>query len=522
MLQKGDSIGVFQVESRAQMNMLPRLKPREFYDLVVQVAIVRPGPIQGDMVHPYLRRRTGLEAAEFPAPHPDHGPADELRQLLGRTYGVPLFQEQAMKLAIVAARFTPVEANQLRRSMATFRHVGGMSHFKEKMIGGMTRRGYEPDFAERCYRQIEGFGSYGFPESHALAFARLVYVSAYLKCRHPAAFCAALLNSQPMGFYAPAQIVRCAREHGVAVRAVDVRHSGWDCRLEDGAVRLGFRQVDGFREEWAEVLPGTGKGIARSAGEELHALARSLPVRALRLLADADAFRSLGLDRRQALWEVRRLAGATLPLFAAAEARELGEEADARLPVMPRAEHVAADYQTTRLSLKDHPMTFLRPLFAGEGVRSARELAALPDGRRAKAAGVVLVRQRPGEGKAIFVTLEDETGVVNVLLWARDFERYRAQVMAARLMEVWGVVQKSPEGVVHLMTAHVADRTAELSRLSEDHAATLELSRADEFARPHYGQQGAGNRRGPSQSPAARGIRHPRDVRILPASRDFH
>ena len=515
MLQKGDSIGVFQVESRAQMNMLPRLRPKEFYDLVVQVAIVRPGPIQGDMVHPYLRRRTGLEEAEFPSPHPDHGPPDELRQLLGRTFGVPLFQEQAMKLAIVAAKFTSVEANQLRRAMATFRHVGGMHNFKEKLVGGMTRRGYEQDFAERCYRQIEGFGSYGFPESHALAFARLVYVSAYLKHRHPAAFCAALLNSQPMGFYAPAQIVRCAREHGVDVRPVDVSHSHWDCRLEDGAVRLGFRQIDGFREDWAKALPRTGP-------KEVQALARSVPVRALRLLADADAFRSLGLDRRQALWEVRRLAGSTLPLFAAAETRELGEEADARLPAMPRSEHVAADYQTTRLSLKDHPMTFLRSLFADEGVRSARELATLADGRRARAAGVVLVRQRPGEGKAIFVTLEDETGVVNVLLWARDFERYRTQVMAARLMEVWGVVQKSPEGVVHLMGAHVADRTAELSRLSEEHSAKLDLSRADVFTHPQYGPQGSGNRRPPSESPAARGIRHPRDVRILPASRDFH
>ena len=513
MLCAGDSIGVFQVESRAQMNMLPRLKPREFYDLVVQVAIVRPGPIQGDMVHPYLRRRTGIETAEFPAPDPAHGPPDELRTLLGKTYGVPLFQEQAMKLAIVAAGFTSSEANRLRRAMATFRHVGGMHNFREKLIGGMGRRGYAADFAERCYRQIEGFGSYGFPESHALSFARLVYVSAYLKCRYPAAFCAALLNSQPMGFYAPAQIVRCAREHGVEVRPVDVSSSGWDNRLEmeDGvaSVRLGLRQIDGFREQWAGAIEGIASSLPVSlrAGERIETFARAaaLPPRALNLLADADAFGSFGLSRREALWAVRRTPAEALPLFAAAEARELGEEAEAHLPEMPLSEQVAADYQTVRLSLKAHPMAFLRPLFAAEGVHSAAAMAALKDGRRARVAGVVLVRQRPGEGKAIFVTLEDETGVANILLWARDFERYRRPVMAARLMEVWGVVQKSPEGVVHLMGAHVIDRTAELGRLSADHEARQPLSRADEFAHPQHPR-----------------TRHPRDARILPASRDFH
>ncbi len=507
MLCKGDSIGVFQVESRAQINMLPRLKPRELYDLVVQVAIVRPGPIQGDMVHPYLRRRSGLEEAEFPAPHPDHGPPDELRRLLGKTYGVPLFQEQAMKLAIVAAKFTGSEANQLRRAMATFRHVGGMDNFRAKLVGGMTRRGYAEDFAQRCYKQIEGFGSYGFPESHALSFARLVYVSSYIKCRYPAAFCAALLNSQPMGFYAPAQIVRDARAHDVEVRPVDVSHSAWDNRLEDGAVRLGLRQIDGFREEWAEqVLPPLRAG----RNSELEALARRLPARALRLLADADAFRSLGFDRRAALWEVRRTPADALPLFAAADARELGAEPDPRLPAMPLSEHVAADYQTTRLSLKDHPMTFLRARFAADGVSSAAQAAALPDGRRAKVAGVVLVRQRPGNGKAIFVTLEDETGITNILLWARDFERYRRQVMAARLMEVHGLIQKSAEGVVHLMGAHVVDRTAELGRLSADHETRQPLSRADVFEHPQ-----------PPRNDIPRG-RHPRNVRILPASRDFH
>ncbi|WP_174273201.1 error-prone DNA polymerase [Sphingomonas bacterium] len=542
MLCEGDSLGVFQVESRAQMNMLPRLAPRLLYDLVIQVAIVRPGPIQGNMVHPYLRRRQKIEQVDYPSPAPPH-PADELEALLGKTLGVPLFQEQAMKLAIVAAEFSSTEANQLRRAMATFRNVGTMPRFEEKMIGGMTKRGYSEEFARRCFDQIKGFGSYGFPESHAQSFAILVYASSYIKRRYPAAFCAALLNAQPMGFYAPAQIVRDAREHGVEVRAIDVSYSGWDNSLEAGekgpAVRLGLRQIDGFREEWMEKFltgpwrrtagaaggrRGERQGAAPAAsplhrpaadppphaGEELEKLARILPARALRLLADADAFRSLGLDRRQALWAVRRLPGAALPLFAAADARELGEEADPALPAMPLSEHVAADYQTTRLSLKQHPMRFLRGLFGGEGVRSAAELRALPDGRRAKAAGVVLVRQRPGNGKAIFVTLEDETGVINVLLWARDFERHRAAVMASRLLEVHGIVQRSPEDVVHLMGAHVVDRTAELGRLSEDHPTSTRLLRADAFEHPVYTPQGTGGRR------------HPRDVRILPASRDFH
>ncbi|WP_116090463.1 error-prone DNA polymerase [Sphingomonas crusticola] len=519
MLQKGDSIGVFQVESRAQMNMLPRLMPKEFYDLVVQVAIVRPGPIQGDMVHPYLRRRAGLEKAEFPSPDPAHGPADELRELLGRTYGVPLFQEQAMKLAITAAEFTPEEANQLRRAMATFRHVGGMHNFREKMVDGMTRRGYQRDFAERCYRQIEGFGSYGFPESHALSFALLVYASAFIKKHYPAAFCAALLNSQPMGFYAPAQIVGDARENEVDVREIDVSSSDWDNLLEPDhgqyAVRLGFRQIDGFKEDWARAIMDCRPTLPeknRTSAQRIEALARAarLPSRALRLLADADAFRSYGYDRREALWEVRRTPSEALPLFAAADARELGNEEDAQLPVMPLSEHVAADYQMTRLSLKAHPMSFLRPLFAAEGVLSAQQMRDAKDGTRGKVAGVVLVRQRPGEGKAIFVTLEDESGVANILLWARDFEKYRRAVMASRLMEVRGVIQKSPEGVVHLMGAHVVDRTHELERLSEDHPTRTTLSRADVFEHPQLPRHAV-----------PRGS-HPRNVRVLPPSRDFH
>ncbi|GAA3696816.1 error-prone DNA polymerase [Sphingomonas cynarae] len=576
MLQKGDSIGVFQVESRAQINMLPRLKPREFYDLVVQVAIVRPGPIEGDMVHPYLRRRAGKEKVEFPAPDPRHGPADELHQLLRFTYGVPLFQEQAMKLAIVAAGFTGGEANQLRRAMATFRNVGGMTDFRAKLVDGMVRRGYPADFAERCYKQIEGFGSYGFPESHALSFARLVYVSSWLKCFHPAVFCAALLNSQPMGFYAPAQLVRDAVEHGVIVRPVDVNHSGWDnaveagvtaasavflpeetasplsclpgggrgpvgmapvCHhtgspnctpasagevqggMEDGtvAIRLGFRQIDGFRGDWAAAIADHAPYVS------IEDLARraTLPPRALRLLADADACGSLGQNRRTAGWEVRRTPPAQLPLFAAADAPELGVEPDAALPPMPLAEQVVADYQTTRLSLKDHPMTFLRALFRAEGVLSAADLARVKDGRRASVAGIVLVRQRPGKGNAIFVTIEDETGITNGLLWARDFEANRRAVMASRLMVLHGVVQRSEEGVVHLMTARVDDRSHELARLSSDYAADPRPAPADAVVKPVYTRSPDPRHHQPAPATHSHAT-HPRDVRVLPKSRDFH
>ena len=512
MLQRGDSIGVFQVESRAQINMLPRLKPKEFYDLVVQVAIVRPGPIEGDMVHPYLRRRSGEEPVDYPSPAPPH-PPDELHGVLGKTYGVPLFQEQAMKLAMVAADFTPDEANGLRRAMATFRNVGTMENFRDKMIGGMTARGYERDFAERCFKQIEGFGSYGFPESHAQSFARLVYVSSWIKHHHPAVFACGLLNSQPMGFYAPAQLVRDARDHGVEVRGVDVNASGWDNSLErreDGslALRLGFRQVDGFREAWADAIV-----LARSAPfASVEELARraSLPSRALRLLAEADACGSMGLDRRPALWKARRVRQGVLPLFDAAGAGELGAEADAELPPMPRVEQVLTDYQTTRLSLKGHPMAFLREAFAKEGVLSCPETAAAKNGRIVRTAGVVLIRQRPGKGNAIFITLEDEGGIVNVLLWARHFERYRRAVMASRLMLVEGEVQRSKEGVVHLMASRIVDRTAMLDALGTGPRVEPALARADEGKHPQYPRK-ASPRHG-----------HPRDVRILPKSRDFH
>ncbi len=506
MLCTGDSIGVFQVESRAQINMLPRLRPREFYDLVVQVAIVRPGPIEGEMVHPYLRRRQGLEPVEFPSPNPPHDP-NELHDVLGRTFGVPLFQEQAMKLAIVAAEFTPDEANGLRRAMATFRNLGTIDQFRGKMVGRMVERGYTEDFAARCFKQIEGFGSYGFPESHAQAFAHLVYASAWIKCHHPAVFAAALLNSQPMGFYAPAQIVRDARDHGVPVLPIDVNESGWDNmvlrREEAVALRLGLRQIDGFREDWADAITRARRAAPFTDVENL-AVSASLNDQALKLLADADALRSLNLDRRQGLWEVHRRPGPSLPLFAFAEAKELAAEPDARLPLMPLSEHVAADYQTQRLSLKGHPMQFLREGFTGEGILSCAATNAAKNGAQVKAAGVVLMRQRPGKGNAVFITIEDESGVVNILLWTRLMERQRRAVMAARLMEVHGEVQRSKEGVVHLMAHTVIDRTEDLGRLSETHCANPELSRADEVNRPQ-------NPRG-----------HPRDVRILPKSRDFH
>jgi len=515
MLCTGDSIGVFQVESRAQINMLPRLQPREFYDLVIQVAIVRPGPIEGDMVHPYLRRRSGAEKVHFPSPDPPHDP-DELVEVLGKTKGVPLFQEQAMKLAIVAANFTPEDANRLRRAMATFRNVGTIDQFEKKMVEGMAARGYERTFAQRCYQQIQGFGSYGFPESHALSFARLVYVSSWIKCHHPAVFTCALLNSQPMGFYAPAQLVRDLREHGGDVRAADVNASDWDSTLEadhpgdELALRLGFRQIDGFRKEWAQRLKSVRDAAPFVTIEDIARRA-DLPRRALRLLADADAFRSIGQDRRQALWDVRRMPKGELPLFAAARARELREEGDEPLPAMPLADHVIADYQTTRLSLKCHPMAFLRERFRAENVLSCAETDAAKHGARVRTAGVVLTRQRPGKGNAIFITIEDETGVVNALLWARHIDRLRRPVMASRLMLLEGEVQRSKEGVIHLMVTNIIDRTADLDLMSDTHHANPETSNGDKDA----GHPVTGRQPSPSH-------RHPRDVRILPKSRDFH
>jgi error-prone DNA polymerase len=500
MLCEADAIGVFQVESRAQMNMLPRLKPRDFYDLVIEVAIVRPGPIQGDMVHPYLRRRSGKEPVVFPSPSAEHGPKDELQNVLGKTMGVPLFQEQAMKLAIVAAGFTPGEANGLRRAMATFRNLGTIDQFRHKMISGMTARGYQQDFAERCFKQIEGFGSYGFPESHAASFAHLVYISAWIKKFHPAAFACALLNSQPMGFYAPAEIVRDARDHGVEVRHVDVNYSEWDNTLEqrpDGllALRLGFRQVDGFREDWAKMLResrGNGYRDVDSLARRVH-----LPKRALVILAEADSFQSLSQDRREILWAVRRLPDDdALPLFAAQFVEEQPEEEIAPLPIMPLGEHVLADYRMLRLSLRAHLMQFLRGLFRAEGAKSCAEISNASDGMRASCAGIVLVRQMPGDAGVVFVTLSDETGVANVVVWPRLFEKFRRAVMGARLLVVEGKIQRSPEGVVHLVAERIFDRSEELDRIADDDAAPP----------PLHSQEGL--------------HRHPRNVRII--SRDFH
>uniref|UniRef100_E6VFU0 Error-prone DNA polymerase n=1 Tax=Rhodopseudomonas palustris (strain DX-1) TaxID=652103 RepID=E6VFU0_RHOPX len=550
MLQRGESIGVFQVESRAQMNMLPRLKPRCFYDLVIEVAIVRPGPIQGDMVHPYLRRRNGQEPVVYPSPAGEAGDKDELRQILGKTLGVPLFQEQAMRIAIEAAHFTPDEANQLRRAMATFRNVGTIGKFEAKMVGNLMARGYDATFAKNCFEQIKGFGSYGFPESHAASFAKLVYVSAWMKCEHPDAFCCALLNSQPMGFYAPAQIVGDARSNRVDVRPVDVSFSEGQCTLEERcgehhAVRLGFRMIDGFRwadpdeervrlaagelpsDDWAaRIVAARARGPFSSL--EQFGRITGLPKRALILLADADAFRSLGLDRRAALWAVRRLPDdVPLPLFEAASAREQQDEHAAPLPLMPMAEHVVADYQTVRLSLKGHPMEFLRALFAAERVVTCREVSdTRRNGRRVRCAGVVLVRQRPGSANGvIFMTIEDETGIANIVVWPSVMEKFRKEVMGARLILVEGKIQASPEGVVHLVADRLIDRSHEMARLSEGLARPALPDGADLYEQLTYEKRGYealnGDRRDTPDAPAQR-HRHPRDVRILPPSRDFH
>ena len=507
MLCRGDSLGVFQVESRAQMNMLPRLRPREFYDLVVQVAIVRPGPIQGDMVHPYLKRRRGDERVVIPAPDPRHGPPDELTSILARTYGVPIFQEQAMKIALDAAKFSSLEANRLRKAMATFRSRGMVDELQDMMVGRMIARGYDPDFAARCFNQIKGFGEYGFPESHAASFAHLVYVSSWLKCHYPAAFACGLLNSQPMGFYAPAQIVRDAGEHGVVVHSPDVNHSDWDCTLEGDALRLGLRQIDGLAQMHAAALIA-----ARQHEGAYHDLAdlrarAGLSPAVIERLASADAFGSLGASRREALWQARSLIAAPdLPLFAAMHARDEGVEAvRTRLPVMPMGEEVVADYQTLRLSLKAHPMAFLRPRLAERGFLRAVDLRSRKSSAMVHVAGVVLVRQQPGSAKGVcFITLEDETGVINLVIWPDLKEKLRKVVMGARLMEVRGRVEYDDE-VIHVIAAHLTDASDELARLSHQTFEPV-LARADEVARP--------------VPVPTRG--HPRDARIIPKSRDFH
>ncbi|WNV09267.1 error-prone DNA polymerase [Tardiphaga sp. 709] len=538
MLQRGESLGVFQVESRAQMNMLPRLKPRTFYDLVIEVAIVRPGPIQGNMVHPYLKRRNGIEKVNYPSPSPEHGDEDELRNVLHKTLGVPLFQEQAMRIAIEAAKFTPEEANGLRRAMATFRNVGTMHTFEEKMVNSMIARGYPKEFSVSCFDQIKGFGSYGFPESHAASFAQLVYVSSWLKHYHPDAFCCGLLNSQPMGFYAPSQIVRDARDNGVDVREIDVSFSHSQNTLEERsrrhcAVRLGFRQIDGFKwadpdeereREKAGKPPGEdwGKRIVAARERQLFtsledfARDTALPKRALIMLADADAFRSIGLDRRAALWAVRRLPDdVPLPLFEIASAREQPDEHAAPLPQMPLPEQVVADYQTIRLSLKGHPMEFLRANFTREKVVTCASIVHANDRRRVRCAGVVLVRQRPGSANGVvFMTLEDETGIANIVVWPKVMEQFRREVMGSRLVLVEGRIQSSPEKVVHLVAERLIDRSDDLKYLGNDAlGGPRQMLSGPEPVND--------DRREHPDNPAQR-IRHPRNVRILPRSRDFH
>jgi error-prone DNA polymerase len=487
MLSRADSIGVFQVESRAQMSMLPRLKPQCFYDLVIEVAIVRPGPIQGDMVHPYLRRRDKIDPENYPSPDPAEGPANELESVLKRTLGVPLFQEQAMQIAIEAAKFTSDEADGLRRAMATFRHNGTVHLFEDKFIDGMVRRGYDRAFAERCFEQIKGFGEYGFPESHAASFALLVYASAWIKCHYPDVFCAAILNSQPMGFYQPAQLVRDARAHGVEIRPADVNYSGWDCTLEAAdngkhAVRLGFRLIDGLAEkELEKLIAARGNGFASI--ERLAAIA-DVSRFTLERLAEADAFRSLGLDRRTALWAARRLDAIgistarraanvknenSLPLLAPHLGNELFVEETVTLPEMPLSEHVVEDYVAAGLSLKAHPVRFFRDRLAALGAIRSTELRSerLQPDATITVAGLVLVRQRPGTAQGVvFMTLEDETDIANVIVWPKVFEKNRRTVMTARFLAVRGRLQRAGL-VIHVVADSFVDLSPMLPWLRE-------------------------------------------------------
>jgi error-prone DNA polymerase len=526
MLCRADSLGVFQVESRAQMTMLPRLKPDNFYDLVIEVAIVRPGPIQGDMVHPYLRRRRGQEAVTYPS--------KELEAVLSKTLGVPLFQEQAMKIAIVAAGFTPSEADRLRRAMATFKRVGTIGTFQRKMIDGMLANGYARDFAERCFQQIEGFGEYGFPESHAASFALLVYASAWLKCRYPDAFAAALLNAQPMGFYAPAQIVRDAREHGVEVRPPDINHSLWDSTLESGphaaerlhelhrdmrddirtahAVRLGLREIKGLSEKDAKLVMEK-RGVAYDSVRDLW-LRSGLSPHVLERLADADAFGSLGLTRREALWAAKALGRVgdrddDLPLFAidggVVPAYIISREPDVRLPPMPIGEEVINDYRFLQLSLRAHPAQFLRSDLSARGIKQNDTLRRTASGARTRISGLVTCRQRPGSANGVvFMTIEDETAIANVIVWPKIFERLRPVVLGARYVAVTGRVQEE-SGVIHVVAEQLEDLTPFLAQLA-DHGAEIDgLARCDEVRRPIEDQREA----------RLAGSRHSRLVRLM-------
>jgi error-prone DNA polymerase len=523
MIRKADTVGVFQIESRAQMAMLPRVKPRTFYDLVIEVAIVRPGPIQGDMVHPYLRRREGIEPVDYPTP--------ELERVLGKTLGVPLFQEQAMRVAIECAGFTASEADQLRRSMATFKHTGGVSKFRDKLVSGMIARGYTPEFAERTFTQLEGFGSYGFPESHAASFALIAYASSWMKCWHPDVFLAAILNAQPMGFYAPAQLVRDARQHGVEVRPVDVNASRWDCTLEaiDGAdrhaVRLGLRMVRGLANKDGAVIV-TARADATFASVEDLWRRSGAPVAALERLADADAFRpSLGLARREAIWAIRALRDEPLPLFAAAAARaaepipEVAEPA-VTLRAMTAGREVVEDYGATGLTLRRHPLAFLRQDLAAKRIVSCLEAGNARDGKWLTTAGLVLVRQKPGSAKGVlFVTIEDETGVTNLVVWPKLFEKQRRLILSAAMIAVRGSVQREGE-VVHVIAYELTDLTDLLRSVGD---------RDQVFPLPHGRGDQAKHTSGPD--PHETLGRQPRDI-LIPdlrlgsgikvLSRDFH
>jgi len=549
MLSRADSIGVFQVESRAQMSMLPRLRPREFYDLVIEVAIVRPGPIQGDMVHPYLRRKEGIERVEYPSPDPKYGDKDELKNVLERTLGVPLFQEQAMQIAIDCAGFSPAEASKLRRSMATFQRTGQVKYFKKRFIEGMCDRGYPKNFAENCFKQIEGFGEYGFPESHAASFALLVYSSAWIKCHYPDVFLTALLNSQPMGFYATSQLVRDAQEHGVEVRSVDVNHSNWDCSLERSpppkghlhprhfsmsgdiltthAVRLGLRQIDGFSEDWGKTIESL-RGRGFDSVRDLW-LRTGLPPKALQKLAHADAFNSLGLSRRDALWAVRALQSAgdkdNLPLFARVNMPAL--EPDAHLPSMLPGEQVIEDYRHLHLSLKAHPVSFLRNDFDALRIVRHELLPTISPGSRVTIGGIVLVRQRPGTGNAIFMTLEDETAIANTIVWPRKFEQYRPVVMGARLISVTGVLQNE-KNVIHIVAEHFEDLTPLLRRLNEDVSGVQARSRADmlksdipdRFRHPRSGDSFVRLAKNKPALEQLAAVEHA--AKVMPKGRNFH
>ncbi len=523
MIQKADTLGTFQIESRAQMSMLPRMKPARFYDLVIEVAIVRPGPIQGDMVHPYLRRREGREKPDYPRP--------ELRAVLEKTLGVPLFQEQAMKVAIVGAGFTAAEADQLRRAMATFKFTGGVSHFFDKLVGGMVERGYPRDFAERTFKQIEGFGSYGFPESHAASFAKIAYASCWMKHHHPDVFCAALLNAQPMGFYAPAQVVRDAREHGVEVRPACINASRWDCTLEPGrrylAVRLGLRQVRGLANAHGAAIV-TARGQMPFASVEEVWRRAGVPRAAIERLAEADAFHALGENRRQGLWKVKGLGYAPLPLFAAADERESlfspeGLEPDVSLRPLSDGREVVEDYRALQLSLRAHPLAFLRQDLTRRGITRCGDLANIKDGRHVEVAGIILVRQKPGSAKGVlFITIEDETGIANGILWPDRFEAQRRTVMSAAMIGMKGRVQKEGQ-VIHVICDQIIDHgplLAQVGQMDFPHA-TGRGDGARHAGAPDRGD--AGWKPGPRDSywPPHSSCIDPEDV-VRVKSRDFH